>query len=112
MSKPIAINNLTELDRLALTCEALDISEFEIFRRAYSAWYGDAPTVAQLDTDFDDHLREGVPPFYVRHYCRQYIEQRPETVDAAIIRERRSRFAERLVTGLLVAFVAGALILA
>ena len=112
MLKPVPINNLTELDRLTLTCEGLDVSEFEVFRRAYSAWYGEEPTGVLIDKHFDDYLRDGIPPFYVRHYCRQFIEHRPETVDAAILRERRSRFAERLVTGLLIAFVAGALILA
>lgn len=111
MTRTVPINQLTELDTLTLTRESLDTSEFEVFRRAYAAWYGDEPATQIIDNHFDEYLTAGVLPFYVRHYCRVFLELRPETVDAAMTGERRSRFAERLVTGLLIAFVAGALIL-
>jgi hypothetical protein len=107
----VPINKLTELDTLILTREALDVSEFEVFRMAYTAWYGEKQTIPHLEKQFDDYLASGILPFYVRHYCRQFVENRPDCVDAAQKRERRSRFAERLVTGLLIAFVAGALTL-
>jgi hypothetical protein len=112
MIQPAPINKLTELDTLSLTRESLDVSEFEVFRMAYSAWYGEKPGIERLENHFDDYLADGVLPFYVRHYCRQYIENRPESIDAAQERQRRSHFAERLTTGLLILFVAGALILA
>ena len=110
--QPVPTNKLTELDTLFLTRESLNVSEFEVFRMAYTAWYGETPAIQHLENHFDDYLVSGVPPFYVRHYCRQYIENRPESVDAAQKRERRSRFAEHLTAGLLILFVAGALILA
>ena len=111
MTQPVPINKLAQLDTLLLTRESLDVSEFEVFRMAYSAWYGETPAIQHLEKHFDDYLVSGVPPFYVRHYCRQFIENRPESVDAVRAQERRSLFAERLVKGLLIIFVAGALIL-
>lgn len=107
----VPTNKLTELDTLFLTRESLEVSEFEVFRMAYAAWYGEIPAIQHLENHFDEYLASGVPPFYVRHYCRQFIENRPESVDAVRAEERRSRFADRLVTGLLIIFVAGALIL-
>jgi len=111
MTQSVLINKLTELDTLSLTRESLDVSEFEVFRMAYTAWYGEQPTRQRIEHHFDDYLADGVLPFYVRHYCRQYIDNRPESLDAAQEQERRSRFAERLTMGLLILFVAAALIL-
>lgn len=112
MTHSLPINTLTELDMLTLTRESLDVSEFEVFCRAYAAWHGDEPSMQRIENHFDEYLSAGILPFYVRHYCRQFIELHPENVDAAMMRERRCQFAERLVTGLLIAFVAGALLLA
>lgn len=111
MTQSVPINKLTELDTLSLTRESLDVSEFEVFRMAYTAWYGEQPAMQRIEHHFDDYLVDGVLPFYVRHYCRQYIDNRPESLDAVQKRERRSRFAERLTMGLLILFVAAALIL-
>jgi len=111
MTQTVPINKLTELDTLSLTRESLDVSEFEVFRMAYTAWYGEQPTMQRIEQHFDDYLADGDLPFYVRNYCRQYINNRPESLDAAQEQERRSRFAERLTMGLLILFVAGALIL-
>lgn len=111
MTQPVPITKLTELDSFLLTRESLKVSEFDVFRMAYAAWYGENLTMQHLENHFDDYLVSGVLPFYVRHYCRQFIENRPETIDAVRAQERRSLFAERLVTGLLIVFVAGALIL-
>ena len=97
---------------MSLTREFLEVSEFEVFRMAYAAWFGEQPDIEYLESHFDDYLADGVLPFYVRHYCRQYIDNRPESLDAAEEQERRSRFVDRLTMGLLILFVAGALILA
>ena len=111
MTQIIPSNQFTELDTLILTRESLDVSEFEVFRRAYTDWYGEKPAMQCLEKQFDDYLTSGVQPFYVRHYCRQFIKNRPECVNAAQARDQRSRFAERLATGLIIVFVAGALLL-
>lgn len=111
MTQHVSINKPTDLDPLILTRESLDVSEFELFCKAYADWYGENPAMPCLEKQFDDYLISGALPFYVRHYCRQFIENRPDYVKAAQRQERRSRFAERLITGLLIAFVAGALIL-
>ena len=111
MTHTTPMNEPTELDTLMLTRESLDVSEFEVFRIAYAEWYGEKPSLPRLEKQFDDYLSSGVLPFYVRHYCRQFVEHRPECIRAAQTTERRSRFAERLATALLIAFVAAALIL-
>ena len=101
----------SELDTLLLTRESLDISEFEVFRDAYADWYGETPSQAQLEKQFDDYLTSRVLPFYVRHYCRNFVEKRPDCVRTTQVNERRSRFAERLTLALLIVSVATALIL-
>ena len=111
MTQVASTNKPSELDTLMLTRESLDISEFEVFRMAYAEWYGEKPALAQLEKQFDDYLSSGVLPFYVRHYCRQFVENRPDCVRTAQTTERRSQLAERLATALLIAFVAAALIL-
>ena len=112
MTQATPINEPTELDTLMLTRESLDISEFEVFHMAYAEWYGEKPVQSRLEKQFDDYLSSGVLPFYVRHYCRQFVENRPDCVRTAQTAERRSQLAERLAIGLLIAFVAAALILA
>lgn len=111
MTQVASMNNPSELDTLVLTRESLDISEFEVFHMAYTQWYGEKPAHAQLEKQFDDYLSSGVLPFYVRHYCRQYVENHPDCMRIARMTERRSRLAERLAITLLIAFVATALIL-
>ena len=111
MTQIVTSNQFTELDTLILTRESLNVSEFEVFRRAYTDWYGEKPAMQRVEKQFDDYLTSGVQPFYVRHYCRQFVENHPDCVDAAQKRERHSRFAKRLATGLLIVFVAGALLL-
>ena len=112
MAQPVPINKLTEPDSFLLARESLEVSEFDVFCIAYAAWYGEQPALQQIENHFDDYLTSGILPFYVRHYCRQFIDDYPEFVIAAQSREQRSLFANRLVTGILVIFVTVALILA
>ncbi len=111
MAHTCQFNEITELDQFHLTRESLEVSEFDIFRRAYIDWYGKTPTLREIENHFDGYLVSGELPFYVRHYCRQFIEHRPDMVEAVRKQEHRSRIAERLVTGLLIAFVVAALTL-
>ena len=112
MAQPFPINELTELDSFLLTRESLEMREFSVFRMTYADWYGEQPALLQIENHFDDYLTSGILPFYVRHYCRQFIDDCPEFVIAVQSREQRSLFANRLVTGILVIFVTVALILA
>lgn len=102
---------LTELASFYLTQDSLEVSEFELFRLAHTAWYGEKPAFQYLDEQFDNYLLSGELPFYVRHYCREFIGEHPETVISARRQEKRGRLIQKLVTGLIIAFVAGALIL-
>ena len=111
MTQAAPLDTPADLDTLMLTREALDVSEFEVFRMAYAEWYGEKAPPSRLEKQFDDYLSSGALPFYVRHYCRHFVDNHPECIQAAQTSERRSRFAERLATALLVVFVAAALIL-
>ena len=67
------ISKLSELETFILTRESLDTSEFDIFCAAYTKWYGEAASLSYLEQQFDEYLKTGILPFYVRHYCRQYV---------------------------------------
>ena len=112
MKQTTQFNNPSELDLFVLIRESQEISEFDLFRMAYAEWHGKTPDLKTLENQFDGYLVSGELPFYVRNYCRQFIKDRPETVAAIRKQEKRSRVIQRLVIGLLIVFVAAALILA
>ena len=112
MKQTTQFNTSSELDLFVLIRESQEIGEFDLFRMAYVEWYGKTPDLNKLENQFDGYLVSGELPFYVRHYCRQFIKDRPETVSSIRKQEKRSRVIQRLVIGLLIAFVAAALILA
>ena len=51
-----------------------EISEFEIFRRAYNDWYGREMTTQALERDFAQYLYFGSAPPWVRHYTRMVLD--------------------------------------
>lgn len=111
MSQSVQPNPQTELAVFHLTRDSMEVSEFDLFCLAHTAWYGEKPARCYLEQQFDNYLLSGVLPFYVRHYCREFVAAHPETVNNACLQEKRSRFLQRLVMGLIIGFVAGALIL-
>lgn len=111
MIPSIQSNPTIELASFLLTRDSTEISEYELFRLAYTAWYGQIPAAHYLEQQFDCYLQSGELPFYVRHYCRNYIEAHPETVKRAQQEDKRSRSTQRLVMVFIIGFVAGALIL-
>lgn len=48
----------------------LDVSEFEIFERAYERWYGRRPELAQLKKEFARYLYRHELPLYVQDFVR------------------------------------------
>jgi hypothetical protein len=56
MAQSVPINKLTVLDSFLLTRESLEVSEFDVFRLAYAAWYGEQPALQQIENHFDDYL--------------------------------------------------------
>ena len=59
-----------EDQRLVAQCSGnLEISEFELFARAYRAWYGRAPVERDLEREFYAFLTlRSELPFYVRRF--------------------------------------------
>ena len=51
-----------------------ETSEFEIFRKAYLAWYGHSPAENHLERDFGRFLRSPHrPPIYLQNYLRSTL---------------------------------------
>ena len=54
---------------LALIARQLEVSEFDIFGKAYRSWYGYAPAVRELEREFGRFLNQQCDlPFYVRRF--------------------------------------------
>jgi len=51
------------------TSKYLDIGEYEVFERAM----GDK-TIEEVNKHYDDYFRTGTIPMWVRHYCRNILE--------------------------------------
>lgn len=78
-----------QVERLAAT---LQISEFDLFARAYQDWFGRPAPRASLETAFMQYLYYDQMPYWVRHYCRQppgvLLHQGPEVTKPAAIKPR------------------------
>lgn len=58
-----------DLQVVALTARGLEISEFELFARAYRSWHGCAPLLRELEREFGHFLNQRRDlPFYVRRF--------------------------------------------
>ena len=55
------------------TAERLGMGPFEIYRRAYRAWFGHDADTRNLERQFVACLFHGDVPFWVRDYCRRVI---------------------------------------
>jgi hypothetical protein len=64
-----------EVRLVAQAAEALEVGEFELFRAAYRAWYGDEPETKRLERDFAGYLKAQRLPAYVRHFARQVVAE-------------------------------------
>ena len=53
----------------------LEISEYEVLRRAYAHWHGREAHAATIDQAFSRHLKEEEPPYWARHYADQLVRE-------------------------------------
>ena len=51
----------------------LEVSEFSIFKNAYTAWYGREMPEKQVERIFVQYLQENKVPFWVRNYARSLV---------------------------------------
>ncbi len=68
---------MTDGERVVHSANLLEISEYEVFRRAFQEWYGSQPDVASLEDDFAQYLYFSATPLWVRHYTRNLLEESP-----------------------------------
>ena len=72
-----------ELTEVAETAAWYEITEYEVFRRAWRAWFGTEPVPGELERHFVRYMfRQDVPP-WVRHYTRRVLGSRPRARAAA-----------------------------
>jgi hypothetical protein len=67
------IRDMNDGERVVHTANLLDISEFEVFRRAHLQWYGCEPELEQLEQHFVQYLYFGATAPWVRHYARSIL---------------------------------------
>ena len=72
----------------------LEVSEFNIFRDAYTAWYGKEVPEKQVEKIFTQYLLENRVPFWVRSYARSRIPEEFRVADKA---NEDSRMANNLL---------------
>ena len=62
------------MEQVAMAARLLQVSEFEIFRLAYSGWYGLEIMEEETELIFGRYLLRREPPFWVRHLARRVRE--------------------------------------
>lgn len=61
----------------------LDVSEFEIFRLAHRAWFGNDGNEKSLEYVFVAYMYYGKVPLWVRHLCRDVMDACPSPAENA-----------------------------
>ena len=71
--------NPADIDCVVDAANYLEVSEFDILRDSYTAWYGKAAPEKQVEKIFVEYLVENKVPFWVRNYARsQAAESLPK----------------------------------
>ena len=64
-----------DTDCVVSAANYLEVSEFAIFKDAYSAWYGKEVPEKQVEKIFVEYLQENKVPFWVRNYARNRVQE-------------------------------------
>jgi hypothetical protein len=64
-----------DTDCVVSAANYLEVSEFAIFKDAYSAWYGKEVPEKQVEKIFVEYLQENKVPFWVRNYARNQVQE-------------------------------------
>ena len=83
-----------ETDYVVNAANYLEVSEFNIFRDAYTAWYGKEIPEKQVEKIFTQYLLENRVPFWVRNYARSRVPEEFNIKDKA---NEDSRMANNLL---------------
>jgi len=68
-----ALYDPADTDCVVSAANYLEVSEFAIFRDAFTAWYGKEAPEKQVEKVFVRYLQENKVPFWVRNYARSRI---------------------------------------
>ncbi len=68
-----------DTDCVVSAANYLEVSEFVIFRDAYTAWYGKKASEKQVEKVFVEYLVENKVPFWVRNYARSHVAEGAQT---------------------------------
>ena len=68
---------MTDGERVVHSANLLEISEYEVFRRAHQQWYGVEADLHDLEQHFGRYLYFTATPPWVRHYTRNVLEDGP-----------------------------------
>ena len=71
-----------DTDCVVSAANYLEVSEFVIFRDAYTAWYGKKASEKQVEKVFVEYLVESKVPFWVRNYARSRVAEGAPTDQA------------------------------
>lgn len=99
-------DNEREVERIRLLARAREVSEYDVFVDAWSAWHGAPPPRALIEADFDAYMRDDTVPGYVRHHVRTWLDAHPEVLE----RQRADARAVQRARRLALAFLALALL--
>jgi len=53
----------------------LDVSEFEVLRRAYHSWHGSEASPQELDRTYAAYLQASCLPAWAQHYARKVTDE-------------------------------------
>ena len=85
------------------TAQRLGMCELKLFRAAYVAWHGEAPSPELLRQCLIDYRFQGRAPIWVRHFLRRARRVEPDAATSALS-PSAGAFARFIGLGLVLAF--------
>ncbi len=72
-------NTLTDAAAVRASAALLDVSEYQIFRMGWRAWFGTPPGAGNtvLDRCFSRYMQGGAVPLWVRRFARSVLSGEP-----------------------------------
>lgn len=111
VTSSVADSTSEQVEQLHVCARTLEISEYEVFERAYFAWHGHGAALPELELQFHQYLCRAEIPLWVRHFCRQYLDAHPEALSRQQTDTAQARRARWLALGLIMLSVGLALLL-
>ena len=69
------ITGAGKADEVQKAAACLQVSEFHVFELAWTRWFGDDREPQDMESLYWSYVTEGVVPHWVRHFCRNVLEQ-------------------------------------